>query len=275
MSSKKNQSENRSEASQPGGVEGVAGAANPNPTTARLSDEFVVAELTRRIAELENRLDEVAAQKAPRQSHRLQRIGLGLAVGALLAVGATLAAAQAACIGNGELCVFSANSPARADEVNHNFALLKQWVEEKVNTVGSADVLLRGELRLDTNTDLFVNNRLGQRLNLWDTGYGLGIQGGTLYSRTDANFAWFLGGTHHDGAMNSGGGTTLMTLNETELNVTVPLKQEGQTVIRRVTSCCRSTAGNCCVAGYTSVGPDLNQDAGGDYCYLCVDYANN
>jgi len=44
-------------------------------------------------------------------------------------------------------------------------------------------------------------SNLGQKINLWNTSYGIGIQSGTLYSRADRSgtlqgFAWYKGGTH-------------------------------------------------------------------------------
>lgn len=59
-----------------------------------------------------------------------------------------------------------------------------------------------------------------QMLNLYGTVYGLGIQPGTLYHRTDDSYAWFRKGTHSDTKFDAGtGGTTLMTLDATGLNV--------------------------------------------------------
>lgn len=59
-----------------------------------------------------------------------------------------------------------------------------------------------------------------QMLNLYGTVYGLGIQPGTLYNRTDDSYAWFRKGTHNDTKFDAGtGGTTLMTLNADGLNV--------------------------------------------------------
>jgi hypothetical protein len=57
-----------------------------------------------------------------------------------------------------------------------------------------------------------------QHLNLYGTSYGIGVQAGTLYNRTNGGFAWFLNGAHNDGALNPGtGGATLMQLNSTGL----------------------------------------------------------
>lgn len=51
-----------------------------------------------------------------------------------------------------------------------------------------------------------------QMLNLWSTGYAIGVQTSTQYFRTGAGFAWYLGGAHDDAQWSPGGGTTLMTL---------------------------------------------------------------
>ena len=44
------------------------------------------------------------------------------------------------------------------------------------------------------------------RFGSWDR-YAIGVQGATHYFRTGKNFAWYQGGTHHDGQLNPGGGT--------------------------------------------------------------------
>jgi hypothetical protein len=81
-------------------------------------------------------------------------------------------------------------------------------------------------MTLNTSGDLFVKRNVDitagalsfgsttrQMLNLFNTGYGIGVQGGTQYYRTEFNFAWFRGGSHNNTAFNSGGGTTMMVLN--------------------------------------------------------------
>jgi len=65
-----------------------------------------------------------------------------------------------------------------------------------------------------------------QMLNLWNTAYGIGVQSGTMYFRTDgafggSAFAWYKGGMHNDAQYNSGGGSELMRLNTSELLVSV------------------------------------------------------
>lgn len=54
-----------------------------------------------------------------------------------------------------------------------------------------------------------------QMLNLFGTGFGVGVQTADLYLRSGAGFAWHVGGTHNDATYNSGGGTTVATLDLT------------------------------------------------------------
>lgn len=63
-----------------------------------------------------------------------------------------------------------------------------------------------------------------QMLNLWGTGYGIGVQNATLYFRTNTTadgFAWYAGGEHSDIAHNAGPlGSTFMLLDGHGLTVT-------------------------------------------------------
>jgi hypothetical protein len=49
-------------------------------------------------------------------------------------------------------------------------------------------------------------------LNMFGTGFGIGVQTADLYYRSGAGFAWHVGGVHSDSTYDSGGGTTPMTL---------------------------------------------------------------
>ena len=65
----------------------------------------------------------------------------------------------------------------------------------------------------DTNGNLSFGTQTRQMLNLWGSIYGIGVQAGTLYQRTDQNFAWHRQGTHSNNAADPGtGGTNLMLL---------------------------------------------------------------
>ncbi|NJP11453.1 MAG: tail fiber domain-containing protein [Leptolyngbyaceae cyanobacterium RU_5_1] len=53
-----------------------------------------------------------------------------------------------------------------------------------------------------------------QMINLWNTNYGIGVQDGTQYFRSDGDFCWFRGGIHNDSRNNPGtGGVRLMEVN--------------------------------------------------------------
>lgn len=69
------------------------------------------------------------------------------------------------------------------------------------------------------NNSLNFGLRIGQLVNLYGTSYGIGVQGFTLYSRTDGAFTWYKGGSHNDAAYNSGGGTTLATLDSNGFSI--------------------------------------------------------
>jgi hypothetical protein len=59
-----------------------------------------------------------------------------------------------------------------------------------------------------------------QMLNLWNTGYGIGVQANMLYLRTVSGFGWFQGGVHSDAWNDPGaGGKRLMGLSEQGLRV--------------------------------------------------------
>jgi len=61
----------------------------------------------------------------------------------------------------------------------------------------------------------FFGERTRQMLNLYGTGFGVGVQAAAVYFRSGGGFAWHWGGAHNDATYNSGGGTTLMTLDNT------------------------------------------------------------
>jgi hypothetical protein len=80
------------------------------------------------------------------------RVALGaLAVAALLLVGNNVTAAYyPGCVT--DLACFSANTPARASDVNDNFAKVVDWIEQKLGPVGSANVVFGGTVGDSTGT---------------------------------------------------------------------------------------------------------------------------
>jgi hypothetical protein len=80
----------------------------------------------------------------------------------------------------------------------------------------------QGGVRLDNSSSMYFGNQRRQMLNLYaDTGYqyGIGVQAGTLYQRSEGDFAWYAKGTHADGHGDAGGGTELMRVNDSKLSV--------------------------------------------------------
>jgi hypothetical protein len=72
---------------------------------------------------------------------------------------------------------------------------------------------IQGDQLLSGN--LSFGSTVRQMINLWSTSYGIGIQDSTQYFRTDANFAWYKGGSHDTNALNAGkDGITLMSLDK-------------------------------------------------------------
>ncbi|WP_260441919.1 hypothetical protein [Microcystis aeruginosa] len=112
-------------------------------------------------------------------------------------------------------------------------------------------------------------SKVRQMLTLYSTNtsgdnYGIGVQVGTQYFRTSANFAWYKGGSHNDGVLNAGtGGTTLMTLDTNgTLNVTGTIKVNGQEIGANALPITGGTVtGNLSVRGKVGIGvttPDID-----------------
>lgn len=127
------------------------------------------------------------------------------------------------------MVTFCPDAPALAQQVNGNFQQLATWVQQKVGPLGNGNVVVNGSLTVASpDGGLGTVNLVGspaiagtltfgsqtrQMVNLWGSGYGIGVQNGALYSRSEVNFAWFVGGTHNDATFNAGsGGETVMKL---------------------------------------------------------------
>ncbi len=87
------------------------------------------------------------------------------------------------------------------------------WLYGRGGDDNSRRILMEAKGGTNFTGPISFFNRLGQHINLWGNGFGLGIQSGTLYQRTAGNFAWFQGGSHADGAGDAGGGLNLAVLN--------------------------------------------------------------
>lgn len=65
-------------------------------------------------------------------------------------------------------------------------------------------VTFNGDVSIGTAADLSFGSATRQMINLWSTGYGIGVQSSTTYFRSDSGFAWFRGGVHNNTANNPG-----------------------------------------------------------------------
>ncbi|WP_424099662.1 shufflon system plasmid conjugative transfer pilus tip adhesin PilV [Moorena producens] len=67
--------------------------------------------------------------------------------------------------------------------------------------------------------NLSFGESVKQMINLWRLNYGIGIQRNTQYFRTDKNFAWYKGGTHHNNELNPGDGTVQMVIKDGNVGI--------------------------------------------------------
>lgn len=76
----------------------------------------------------------------------------------------------------------------------------------------------KNELVVKGNVDIGGNAYFGQQtrqmLNLYGTGFGIGIQDAVLYNRSGGAFYWYQGGTHQNATGNAGGGLALLSLDQ-------------------------------------------------------------
>jgi len=116
-------------------------------------------------------------------------------------------------IGFGFNTIYAAGSNANQDlglkpkgtgEVKVSGSLSVSGIVKAQTLTVSGDLSVTGSVSFGSQTR--------QMLNLWSTGYGIGVQSGTQYFRSDFNFAWYQGGSHNDAELNAGGGRYLMTL---------------------------------------------------------------
>ena len=116
-------------------------------------------------------------------------------------------------IGFGFNTIYAAGSAANQDlglkpkgtgEVKVSGSLSVSGIVKAQTLTVSGDLSVTGSVSF--------GSQVRQMLNLWSTGYGIGIQNMTQYFRSDYNFAWYQGGSHNDAELNAGGGRSLMTL---------------------------------------------------------------
>jgi hypothetical protein len=91
---------------------------------------------------------------------------------------------------------------------------LEVWPNDAGTAAGHIDVRdVSGASNLSLNGSdgtISFGATTRQMINLFNGGYGIGVQNNTQYQRSDGGFAWYKGGTHNNNEGNSGGGATLM-----------------------------------------------------------------
>jgi len=89
--------------------------------------------------------------------------------------------------------------------------------------VKKAGDIMTGALTIQNNLtvtgSVSFGSQVRQMLNLWSTGYGIGVQNLTQYFRSDANFAWYKGGSHNDEELNPGGGAVQMVIKDGNVGI--------------------------------------------------------
>ena len=96
-----------------------------------------------------------------------------------------------------------------------------QFADFASTAINQFSIRAQNGLRLSDGTRLFLGGDLGQKINLYNTTFGIGIQSGVQYCRVGAGggFAWYAGGVHYDNTYNAGAGLTLMKLDTGGLTV--------------------------------------------------------
>ena len=194
---------------------------------------------------------------------------------------------------------FCPNDPALASEVNANTAQLVGLIQQKVGagfglpdagpgtsgiTTSSATVTgastLTGGATIGPSSSLNFGNTTRQMLNLWGTGYGVGVQDNTLYFRSGGNFAWYRGGSHVNPELNAGGGEFAMRISPEGVLSVSGTKQSNssgltafpQEVQRLVVEATPSSVGSAVPVNHTKLTELCRDDDGCEYTLGMVNW---
>lgn len=113
----------------------------------------------------------------------------------------------------------------RRSRVNHMGAFVfadSQNVSFASAGADTFNIRAQGGIHVSADTSQFFGSTTRQMLNLYSDRYGIGVQSGTFYCRTDSagSFSWHRGGTHSNNANSPGsGGVEMMRLNSGGLRV--------------------------------------------------------
>ncbi len=111
---------------------------------------------------------------------------------------------------------FAAGSQAKALHTGSFVWSDNQGTDFASTTTNQFNVRASGGVRLNNDTSLNFGNQTRQMINLWDTGYGIGVQTDAQYFRSFSEFIWYRGGSHSDSLGDAGsGGSQLMRLGST------------------------------------------------------------
>ncbi len=130
------------------------------------NDVSLLAEL----AALRARVDTLEAERAQAKltRERRRRWVLSCLTAALAFATTFVWAADGACPNGYPFCLV-ADEPARASDVNHNFAQIREWLEQKTGAVGSAEVRVQtgatSNVTAASGKALFVSGTMGDGLS--------------------------------------------------------------------------------------------------------------
>ena len=122
---------------------------------------------------------------------------------------------------NGSFVWADTSAPSDFVSTGANQFLLRSAGGMAINTntpVAGSALTINGSVAISAFGSLSFASQARQMVNLWGPAtYGIGVQNGTQYFRTDTNanlgsFAWFGGGSHNDAQFTSGGGALLALL---------------------------------------------------------------
>lgn len=230
-----------------------------------------------------------ADRRATLARARALRRRAAVALAATLALAGPVALAASGSCPNGLPFCFAADAPAQAEQVNHNFAQLKEWTEQKVGAVGSAEVRIQtgptSNVALASGKSLVVTgswgdgltNNGGVEFRHDNQSQGIGFGFNTVYAtgtnadqdlnlKARGNGVIRANSTMHVGAVSAFGAVTVTGTNS--LNVGGDLVANGN-----VHGACYDTGYECgwitCAPGYFMAGLDIaeneNCGGGGDY----------
>jgi hypothetical protein len=75
------------------------------------------------------------------------------------------------------------------------------------------------QVSINPAAEMSFGSQTRQMLNLWGTTYGIGVQTGTMYFRTDGSYQWYQHGSHNDDSALAANGTRMMSLTPSGLTV--------------------------------------------------------